>query len=197
MSPARLRDALLSRVGSVHDTAVAGVSAGPAVRLADGSARHFDAVVVAAGAWSGPLLDAAGLRTKKIQYTVYADRVAGLGAFVDETTGLYGRPGAGGTLLLGLPTDEWDVNPGEVRADPALAARVSATARERLGRAPGPALRTVASFDCYADGGLALRPVAGGLFSFTGGSGGAAKTALAASRRAADTLLHLSPTPSA
>ena len=201
LSPARLRAALLSRVsslgGSVHDTAVTGVSAEPAVRLAGGTTRRFDAVVVAAGAWSGRLLGATGLRTKKIQYSVYAHRVAGLGAFVDETTGLYGRPGAGGTLLLGLPADEWDVDPAEVRADPALAARVSATARQRLGGTPGPAVRTVASVDCYTDGGLALRPVAGGLFSFTGGSGGAAKTALAASRHAADTLLDLCPAPGA
>ncbi|MGG7609836.1 hypothetical protein ACQ5JZ_10565, partial [Streptomyces sp. ZG43] len=50
--------------------------------------------------------------------------------------------------------------------------------------------RSVAACDCYHDpAGLALRPLGGGLHTFTGGSGGAAKTVVAASRRAARALL--------
>ena len=124
---------------------------------------------------------------------------AGLGAFVDETSGLYGRPTADGDLLIGLPSDEWDVDPHAVVGDPDLTARVTAGVRSRFGAGIGaaPATRTVASVDCYADPpGLALRATAPGspLFSFTGGSGGAAKTALGASRRAASQLLQLSST---
>jgi hypothetical protein len=59
---------------------------------------------------------------------------------------------------------------------------------------PYPAPRTVAAFDCYhSTPGLRLRridtaPDAAPLFTFTGGSGGGTKTALAASRVAATAL---------
>jgi glycine/D-amino acid oxidase-like deaminating enzyme len=208
VSPARLRDAVLAQVATagaaVHHRPVAGVTATPGVRLADGTRRRFDAVVVAAGAWSAPLLAAAGadtgaLRTRRIQYDLRPGCPPGLGAFVDETSGLYGRPTGDGGLLLGLPSNEWGVDPQAVLPDPALADRVAVTARTRFGARTrvGPATRTVASVDCYVDPpGLALRPTAPGsqLFSFTGGSGGAVKTALSASRGAANRLLDLSPT---
>jgi hypothetical protein len=92
-----------------------------------------------------------------------------------------------------------------------LAGRVVAHAHRRL-RAPSPLVasaatsaaspaavagappRTVASFDCYHEPpGLALRDAVPGaaLFTFTGGSGGAAKTVLATSRAAAGVLLGL------
>lgn len=208
VSPTRLRAAVLAHIAAagatVHDQAVAGVTPTPAVRLGDGTQRRFDAVVVAAGAWTARLLAAAGtdtgaLRTKRVQFDVRHGCPTDLGAFVDETSGLYGRPTGDGGLLLGLPSDEWDVDPQTVVPDPDLADRVAVAARTRFGATIGaaPATRTVASFDCYADPpGLTLRPTAPGshLFSFTGGSGGAAKTALSASRGAANRLLHLSPT---
>lgn len=208
VSPTRLRAAVLAHIAAtgvtVHDQAVAGVTATPAIRLADGTQRRFDAVVVAAGAWTARLLAAAGtdtstLRTKQIQYDVRPGCPTNLGAFVDETSGLYGRPTGDGGLLLGMPSDEWDVDPLAVVPDLDLANRVAVTARTRFGATIGaaPATRTVASFDCYADPpGLILRPTAPGshLFSFTGGSGGAAKTALSASREAANRLLLLAPT---
>ena len=50
---------------------------------------------------------------------------------VDETSGLYGRPDTGGSLLLGLPSDRWDIGPDQVRPDPDLAARVLTPAGER------------------------------------------------------------------
>jgi glycine/D-amino acid oxidase-like deaminating enzyme len=50
----------------------------------------------------------------------------------------------------------------------------------------GPARQQVGAADCYCDPPLlALRQVDDGLFTFTGGSGGAVKSALAASDRAA------------
>lgn len=208
VSPTRLRAAVLAHITAagviVHERAVVGVTAAPAVRLADGTQRRVDAVVVAAGAWSGPLLATAGtdtgaLRTRRVQYDLRRGCPTGLGAFVDETSGLYGRPTGDGGLLLGLPSDEWDVDPRAVVPDSDLADRVTVTARTRLGATVGaaPATRTIASFDCYADPpGLTLRATAPGspLFSFTGGSGGAAKTALSTSREAADRLLRLLPT---
>jgi hypothetical protein len=57
-----------------------------------------------------------------------------------------------------------------------------------------PPPRTFAAADCYHDpAGLALRPVTTGsaLYTFTGGSGGAAKAALATSRAAAAALLDV------
>ena len=54
----------------------------------------------------------------------------------------------------------------------------------------GEPTAVVAAADAYADPPvLALRPVADGVFTFTGGCGGAAKYALAASRLAAGALL--------
>jgi glycine/D-amino acid oxidase-like deaminating enzyme len=206
LSPARLRDAALGWLaeagGRIHPEQVVAVdpTAGrPALRLADRTTVRYDAVVLATGAWTPSLLersglDTGGLRAKQIQYTVYPARLPGLGAFVDDTTGLYGRPAGSRWFLLGLPCDRWDVDPSRVETDAELVERVAAQARSQLG-VPGPDDRpfwTVASFDCYRDPpGLALREVLPGaaVYTFTGGSGGAAKTVLAASRLAAAALL--------
>ena len=192
LSPARLRACVLSWLADggvgIRPMPVVAVDPGPALRLADGTGIGYDAVVVAAGAWTPALLAASGLaagglRTKQIQYSVFRTRPARPSVFVDERTGLYGRPARDGEVLLGLPGDRWDVDPAEVRPDPALAERVAAVAGVRPHR-------TVASADCYHDPpGLELRDAGAAVFTFTGGSGGAAKTVLAASRVAAAALL--------
>ena len=156
-----------------------------------------DVVVLATGPWTGRVLAAAGLpatglRTKAIQYTVYTADGRIPPSFVDEHSGLYGRPAGPGQVLLGLPTQRWDVDPGgDVRE--AGAREVAAVASRVLPRlrliAP---VRTVAAVDAYSpDRRLRLRAVPGreGLFTFTGGSGGAAKTVLAATASAATQLL--------
>jgi glycine/D-amino acid oxidase-like deaminating enzyme len=195
---------LAQRYGvQVEPAGVDRISADPlSVRLRDGQDHRADRVVVAAGAWSPGLLaglERAGpgrhtLITKLIQYTRFeTDAPPGLPAFVDETTGLYGRPDQNG-LLLGLPTTGWRVDPQQLEADAGLVTRVADVAQLRLGlRCP---LRdqpntTVVGVDCYTEPtGLALRPVVPdcGIYSFTGGSGGSAKIVLAASRRAAAAL---------
>jgi glycine/D-amino acid oxidase-like deaminating enzyme len=154
----------------------------------------YDAVVLATGRWTPGLLTAAGLpnpyRTKAIQYGLHPCGDWTPPAFVDGTSGLWGRPAGPGSVLLGVPSDRWD--PAAPVVDPALVARSTALARERFGVPVGPPTAVVASADAYADPPvLALRPVGGrpGLFTFTGGSGGAAKYALAASRAAAADLL--------
>ncbi|MEV0678817.1 FAD-dependent oxidoreductase [Actinosynnema sp. NPDC050436] len=196
LSPARLRDSALAwavehGVHLVRSTAR--LLDGPALRTSDGVRREYDALVVAAGAWTPGLVDHGGeLRAKQIQYGVYRIDLPGLGAFVDDDTGLYGRPWGDGTFLLGLGCDRWDQAPEDVRPDPVLADRVAAEARRRFGvtaDVPPPEL-LVASSDCYrTPPGLRLRPAGPGVFTFTGGSGGAAKTAVAASRIAAGELL--------
>lgn len=203
LSPALLRLATMVRLAQsgavIRWTPVLAVDRTPALRLADGGVADYDVIVVAAGPWTPALLAASDmpvdrLRTKQIQYTVYQGKIAGLGVFVDDVTGLYGRPDGQGQLLLGLPCDRWDVDPGDVRPDAGLVERVADRARSLLGQpAAGRAVRTVAACDCYRDPpGLELRPVTAGapVFTFTGGSGGAAKTVLAASRRAATALLN-------
>ncbi|HYQ66106.1 FAD-dependent oxidoreductase [Actinophytocola sp.] len=201
LSPARLRAAVLGWLAdggaTVRPEPVAAVAPGPALRLAGGAVAGYDAVVVAAGAWTPALLTASGLptgglRVKQIQYTVYEGRPDGLGPFVLEPTGMWGRP-AGTGFLLGLPCDRWDVDPSDPRPDDALVERVAAQARELLGHPPPGHCphRTTVSADCYREPpGLALRALGGGVFTFTGGSGGAAKTVLAASRVAAATLVR-------
>ncbi|KOX05340.1 hypothetical protein ADL04_06710 [Streptomyces sp. NRRL B-3648] len=198
ISPHRLRTAALGAAAeagaTVHGTAVDAVTRDPAVRTADGRTRRYDRVVVAAGAWTPGLLarsglPVAGLRTKQIQYSLCTAPLRGLGPFVDENSGLYGRPYEDGSFLLGVPTDRWDVDPGAVTADTALAARLAESARRVFG-VDVTVGRTVASSDCYHDpAGLELRSLGPGLHTFTGGSGGAAKTVVSASRKAAAALL--------
>jgi glycine/D-amino acid oxidase-like deaminating enzyme len=204
LAPARLRAALLAAVaaagGAVREEAVTGLEPDGELRTADGRTR-FRAVVVAAGPWTPRLLRSwglpdQGLRAKQIQYTLGSARLPGLGAFVDETSGLYGRPDGPHRLLLGLPTDRWDMDPGALAPLPELAARVAACAAERLGLVdwPGPEAFTATAADCWAapggTGGLLLRRLLPQrpLFTFTGGTGGAAKTVLAVSRDAATAL---------
>jgi glycine/D-amino acid oxidase-like deaminating enzyme len=200
LSPARLRDRALDWAAAneveVARTSVIAVRDGPAVRTSDGAERRYDVLVVAAGAWTPRLVEHGGtLRTKQIQYGVYRIALPDLGSFVDDDTGLYGRPWSEGTFLLGLGGDRWDVAPEAVEPDHAMAGRVLDVVRRRFGvtaRDPVPE-RVVASFDCYrSPAGLRLLPVDGrpGVFTFTGGSGGAAKTAVAASRAAASELLN-------
>jgi glycine/D-amino acid oxidase-like deaminating enzyme len=194
ISPDRLRrralEWLTANGTGVRADRVAEVADG-SVRLADDTEHAYDVVVVAAGAWTSRLV-AHPLRTKQIQYGIYSATAPGLGAFVDDRTGLYGRPHGDGTFLLGLGCDRWDVDPDRVEPDLDLAERVVEVARQRLGVEVGQR-EVVASFDCYHDpSGLELRPVGSStsLFTFTGGSGGAAKTVLTASRVAARTLVE-------
>jgi glycine/D-amino acid oxidase-like deaminating enzyme len=199
-SPAALRAAVLAQLANhgvaIREAPVTGLDAAPGVRLADGTIADYDVVVVAAGAWTPALLAANGLRgdglsTRQIQYSVFPAAPAGLGAFVDDTTGLYGRPADGGGFQLGLPCDRCDVDPARLATDTGLVERVAARASSRLGLPSTGPHRTVASSDCYHDPpGLALRPTgAAAIHTFTGGSGGAAKTVLAVSRTVATALL--------
>lgn len=213
-SPARLRTELVVRLPAlgveVVDGAVEQIAYEPGAGAdcwVAGRRRRYDALVVAAGSWTPRLLAASGLpagtyRTKAVEYAVHVATGWRPTAFVDDTSGLYGRPDDGGRVILGIPSERWDVDPD--RHDPcertaATAARLAAVRlpRLRLTRM----LRLVRANDCYrqADGlraagrpGLALRDVVVGvdsLVTFSAGSGGSAKTALAASREAARELV--------
>jgi glycine/D-amino acid oxidase-like deaminating enzyme len=161
--------------------------------------REYDVVVLALGAWTGRFLRSAGLpadgyRVKSIQYAIHRTGGWRPPHFVDEVTGLYGRPTADGGLLLGLPTERWDVDPDRPPTNPELLDAAAGLARARFPKLRlGPAVRQVGSADCYADQPLlALRPVAARqhrLYTFSGGAGGSVKTALAASQRAATQLV--------
>ncbi|MDX6678632.1 MAG: lysine N6-hydroxylase [Solirubrobacteraceae bacterium] len=207
VSPSRLRRALLHDLQARANVRVVRAAAGAVTVLADGSvtasadgrARACDVAVLAAGAWTPSVLaasglPAAGLRTKSIQCATYRVRGRRPLPFADETSGLYGKPLAGGGLLLGLATDEWDVAPGERPPTLELHAAAERLAAERMPWLRiGRALTRVNATDCYCDPPvLALRPVAGehgAIWTFTGGSGGSVKTALAASHEAAAQLL--------
>jgi glycine/D-amino acid oxidase-like deaminating enzyme len=160
--------------------------------------REYDVVVLAAGAWTPALLRANGFpadgyRTKTIQYAKYPVADWRPPQFVDEITGLYGRPAGDWELLLGLPTEHWDVLPDRPPVTPGLADEAARLAGKRFpGIRLGPAGRSVVAADCYTDRPvLGLRPVAPSLWTFSGGSGGSVKTVLAASQRAAVQLLQL------
>lgn len=203
ISPARLRGRVLADLAARRRATVrAGTveSLQPRTdgtidcRLADGATRRYDAVVVAAGAWTPTLLRASGLpadgyRTKSIQYTIYPAGGWRPPVFVDETSGLFGRPTADGALLLGLPTQSWGSVPGRAPGTAALHTEAARIARVRFPRLRlGPPRTQVSATDCYAGQPvLRLRPVGAAprLYTFTGGSGGSVKTALAASALAA------------
>lgn len=190
ISPARLRTRVLTALPAlgvgVHPRLVTAVS-GDAVRTGTEGFDGYRAVVVAAGAWTRDLVGGE-LTTRQIQYGLYPARVAGLPSFVDETSGLYGRPYHGGRMLFGLSSDRWGLAPEEVAPDEELSMRVTECVATRLGVAAKPE-QVVASFDCYTEpAGLRLRR-AGDVLTFTGGSGGAAKSVLAASRTAARELV--------
>ena len=193
--------------GARQDAAERGVRLidGPVSRLepaADGAGYlpfdRADLVVVAAGAWSPKLLELSGLpseplRTKVLRYGIFRTAGVLLPPFVDEGSGLYGRPVDAGTMLLGLPTTEWEAAP-DASTPLADEAAIRQVAAARLGRLRvGQLVRHAGAVDCYSpDSRLALRRPDAELpvFTFTGGSGGAAKTALAASSDAAAELLH-------
>ena len=196
-SPHRLREAVLADLAARPQAQVLG---DPIEALGAGAGRGFDAVVLAVGAWTPGLLRASGLsadgyRTRSIQYTVYDSGPVQPPAFADERTGLYGLPTADGGQLLGVPTTEWDAPPGitPVTEAPHELARHELALRLANGCFPGLKLgsvrRRVAAADCYCDPPvLALREIGDRVYTFTGGSGGCAKSALAASRRVARSL---------
>jgi len=207
VSAAALRWAVLADLASRTNVRVVCAAASAVVVHADGTVsassngrpRTHDVAVLATGAWTPGVLSASGLpstglRTKSIQCATYAVRGRRPMPFGDETSGLYGRPTADGQLMLGLATDEWDVAPGRRAPTASLHTTAVQIARARM---PwlllGRALATVNATDCYCDPPvLALRPVAGApsvIWTFTGGSGGSVKTALAASREGAEQLL--------
>ena len=155
----------------------------------------FDIGVLAAGAWTPSVLraaglDATGLTTKSIQYTIHRASGALPTGFVDDRTELFGKPVPGDRLLLGLPTTGWAASPSGVAPDLELSARAAELASARFPGLPCTrrSSRSPPSTVTPTPACSTLRPVPdtdGRLFTFTGGSGGAAKTVLAASRRAA------------
>jgi glycine/D-amino acid oxidase-like deaminating enzyme len=163
--------------------------------LLGASSREYDVVVIAAGRWTGVLLQASGLeptdlQTKSIECSVWETRGWRPPAFVDETSGLYGTPLGRDQMLLGVPVEHWNVDPDWPPENPESRNEVTSWAARRLPSIRlGDLKRRVISADCYGPARtLSLDPVAdtrGCVHTFAGGSGGSIKTALAASRRAA------------
>lgn len=208
LTPGRLRDSVLAdaavrrRVRLLAATVEAVTlrpGAGPRCRVA-GRDRDYDQLVIAAGPWTGRLLartglPAAGYRTKSIQYAIHHVDGWRPTQFVDELLGCYGRPEGEGSLLLGVPTDRWGVDPDRPPTSPELPEAAVRRARTRFPRLRiGPAVRIVGAVDCYTDRPtLSLTPVpgtGGQVLTFTGGAGGCVKTALAASRDAVTRLVE-------
>jgi sarcosine oxidase, subunit beta len=171
--------------------------------LHDGRFAPADNVVVAAGAWSARLLSgvSAGLslRSKRIHYITVSTRAGDHPAFIDDTTGLYGRPDDSGHSLVGLADDEWDVPLDSLAVNGSTCAKILAAARVRLPWMDGAVVGGgVRAFDGYAPDGLPLlgpsRDVPG-LILATGWSGGGFKMALEAGRLVADAALPNLPGP--
>jgi sarcosine oxidase, subunit beta len=126
------------------------------------SAGRIDAgsVIVAAGAWSKRLCEALGLalpaRPKAID-TVAVTRPPELSkghmVFIDNVLGNYFRPEGGGLTLVGIPCQEWDIDPDTLGSGlPPEAAHVGAQLITR--RIPAMERATLArgyrAFDGYS-----------------------------------------------
>lgn len=127
---------LVDRARAVGATVRTGVDAririDPPRVLADGEERSFDAVLVAAGAWTKRLLADAGIAVPLKAYRVQAlttDAAPETPMVYDATDGYYLRPHEAG-LLAGDGTEEWETDPDEYEqgADDSFVA----TMRERL-----------------------------------------------------------------
>lgn len=213
LSPDAFRRAVLAELSTDARVRVLAVPARPLSSLTAGAlscriggeVNAYDRVVVAAGAWTPAILAKLGVAAnscgvvKAIQYALHPAIGALPTFFVDETTGLYGRPVKSRTMLLGIPVTAYGGPADGGRADPALVARAADLAAERLPHIRlAPATVTVRSADCYrAPHTLTLQAVEDrpSVLTFTGGSGGSAKTALAASRHAAAQLIADSVAP--
>ncbi|MGH3979774.1 MAG: NAD(P)/FAD-dependent oxidoreductase [Pseudonocardiaceae bacterium] len=204
-SPRQTTKALLSLATSrgavvAEGTPVIGIRARrgrvAGVRLPS-SSFAADIVVVAAGAWSRDLLTGMGLavplRSKRVQYNLF--RVPGAPrhpAFIDDTTGVYGRPHEPGTSLIGMALDEWDVALRPAAIDPSTSAAIHDAAQQRASWLKGATVAGGASgFDAYTPDGHALLGFddqVEGLFLATGWSGGGFKMALGVGQRVAAAL---------
>jgi glycine/D-amino acid oxidase-like deaminating enzyme len=148
------------------------------------------AVVVAAGAWAPGLCREAGLelpaRTKAID-TVAVSRPPELSAphmvFIDHVLGTYFRPESGGLTLVGVPCQEWDIDPDTL--SPGLPPHAASEGAQLLThRIPAMERATLArgyrAFDCYAQDRHAILgavPGIDGLYLATAHSGSGFKIA--------------------
>jgi sarcosine oxidase subunit beta len=155
-----------------------------------GGEVHAGAVVVAAGAWAPRLCGEMGLalpaRPKAIDTVAVArppELARGHMVFIDNAQGSYFRPEAGGLTLVGVPCQEWDVNPDTIGSGlPPEAAGVGAgILTHRIPLMEGATLaRGYRAFDCYSgDRHAILGPVEGvdGLYLATAFSGSGFKIA--------------------
>jgi len=156
-------------------------------------------VVVAAGAWSGQLLEPLGVqasvRSKRIQIQFHAwpeGTEHPHPAFLDDITDLYARPEPNGVSLIGYPVEEWDFDPDlPVPVQPS-----SELARLAPSRFPQFAQAQLIggrrSFDGYTPErrGLLGASEVQGLILATGWSGGGYKLAPAIGRRVAGLLAN-------
>ena len=142
---------------------------------AAGSAREFDAVVVAAGAHTEGLLATAGVEVPVKPYRVQAlvSRRSYAGPMVyDATAGVYLRPHPTG-LLAGDGTEPVVADPEEYdrRADDRFVASVGETLRERIDHDPDVESAWAGLCTATPDGDPLVGRVAPGLFVAAGWQG--------------------------
>jgi glycine/D-amino acid oxidase-like deaminating enzyme len=174
------------------------------VSLAGATAGELRAahVVVAAGCASIGLLSAwwppgRQARTRRIRCAIFASAGHALPAFVDDGTGVWGRPDAADGYLAGWPVNEWDM---PVSAGTGLTvAEVAQVRAGVVGRLPFLAkadyLTGRFGTDLFLAGGPVLGRMPGALrtFAAVGWSGDGFKTAPAAAERILEATSHASP----
>lgn len=156
---------------------------------------HCKHVVVAAGAWSGKILDTIGInlpiRSKVIQIHFF-DEIGQKDhpIFIDDSTGLYGRPDNLGISLVGYPVDKYDIDPDKkMSINPDDLEKMIENSKGRLPRLnKNLFIGGRRSFDAYTSdsrGIIEQFPQAEGLIVATGWSGGGVKLAPGIGKRIA------------
>ncbi len=121
-----------------------------------------DIIIVAAGAWSKKIVEqaigrSAPIRSKAIQMDAFIrpDKTEAPLPFTDYTNQLYGKQGAGSVHMIGLPVDQWDIDPDQEEAvDPVLAEHTRVCAAGRLDWVKGALYAGgKRSFDAYCTNG--------------------------------------------
>lgn len=194
----------------IIETPVAGITDSQGILAACGPDGSYtgDKVVVALGAWTPGFLKssritAAPILIRRVRYYLFGSANLPMAHFMVDPLGVFGRPAERGTWLIGRSTNEWLDEPdtqcgcGPMSTIPCDACvetvnDCTATLTAAFPRsAPSGLLAVVNGVDSYRRRpGLSMRHTGlPNVYTYCGGSGLAAKSALAASRLAVGELL--------
>lgn len=154
-----------------------------------------DLVILCGGAWSSQLALRSNInlprsiRTKVIQMAKFnkgSHSNEKVPAFIDESTGLYGRATSFNQLMIGVPTSEWDIDPDRFyQPNKDHFSKIFSTARPIWKLSLSDSNEHICKFDAYTDDEEPIVQPSDmeGLYWATGFSGGGFKFAPAIAKK--------------